>query len=267
MRFFLHIAYNGYNYRGWQRQVSAVSVQECLEDSLSLIFKQKITCIGCGRTDAMVHASQFFVHFDIEHSFEFDLIYRLEKSLPHDIVVFDVFQMKNGTEHTRFDALERSYTYFVHTDKDPFLHTLSAYYEYTQLNFDIMKKASQLLLKYTEYSAFCYTPDRHNTTICTITDVQIFSNINRNRIKFHISANRFLKGMIRIIIGKLLEVGAGRLSLTDFEDLLISKKREKRLNPAYPQGLYLSKVIYPYLNISTKSEFWNIFNEIEWVEM
>lgn len=264
MRYFLHLAYNGYNYRGWQRQVSAISVQEKLEYSLSQIFKKKITCVGCGRTDSMVHSSQYFAHFDIDEAFEFDLIHRLEKSLPYDIVVFDTIKMPNGNEHARFDAIERSYTYFIHTDKDPYLHCLSSYYEHTNLNFENIKLAAHLLTQYTDFGALCLTPEKHNTTLCTITEVNIFRNNRGNRLRFDISANRFLKGMIRIIIGKLLEVGSGRLSVAEFEDYMISKKRSKSMNTAYPQGLYLSKIRYPYLDIEPRSEFWKIFNDIEW---
>jgi len=267
MRYFLHFAYNGFNYRGWQRQLSAISAQQILEDCLSQIFKKKITCVGCGRTDAMVHAIQYFAHFDLDENFDFDLNYRLDKSLPYDIVVFDVFQMTNGTEHARYDAIERTYTYFIHTEKDPFLHTVSSYYESSILDLKSMKEASLLLLKYNDFAAFCLTPDRHNTTICKVTAVQIFTNKNTNRLRFEISANRYLKGMIRIIIGKLLEIGAGNISITDFEDFFISKRRAKVMNSAYPQGLYLSKIKYPYLDIPTKTEFWNIFNQIEWVEV
>jgi len=247
MRYFLHLAYNGYNYRGWQRQVSAISVQEKLENSLSQIFKKKITCVGCGRTDSMVHSSQYFAHYDI--------------------VVFDVIQMPNGNEHARFDAIERSYTYFIHTDKDPYLHCLSSYYENTSLNYENIKQAAQLLTQYTDFGALCLTPDKHNTTICTLTEVNIYRNKLGNRLRFDISANRFLKGMIRIIIGKLLEVGSGRLSIAEFEDYMISKKRSKSMNTAFPQGLYLSKIRYPYLDIEPRSEFWRIFNDIEWISL
>ena len=267
MRYFLHLAYNGFNYRGWQRQITAITVQQALEDCLSRIFKKKITCIGCGRTDAMVHAVQYFAHFDVDEAFDFDLIHRLEKSLPYDIVVFDVLQMKNGNEHARFDAIERRYTYFIHTEKDPFLHSISSYYEYSILNLNSMKEASLLLLKYTDFRAFCLTPDRHNTTLCNITAVQIFTNTNTNRLRFEISANRFLKGMIRIIVGKLLEIGAGKISVADFEDFFLSKQRAKCMNSAYPQGLYLSRIRYPYIDIPIKTEFWNIFNTIEWFEI
>jgi len=267
MRYFLHLAYNGCNYRGWQRQLSAVSVQECLENALSQIFKQKITCIGCGRTDAVVHAIQYFVHFDLENDFDFDLLFRLQKTLPHDIVVFDVFIMINGAEHARYDAVERTYNYFIHTNLDPFLHTVSSYYDASFLDLNSMKEALLLLLKYNDFAAFCLTPDKHNTTLCKITAVQLYTNKNNNRFRIEISANRFLKGMIRIIVGKLLEIGAGRLTIGEFEELFISKNRAKIMNSAYPQGLYLSKIRYPYLDIPIKTEFWNIFNGIEWVEV
>jgi len=267
MRYFLHLAYNGYNYRGWQRQTSSIGVQQLLEDTLSIIFKQKITCLGCGRTDAMVHSVQYFVHFDLDTAFDFDLVFRLAKSLPHDIVVFEVIPMEIGNEHARFDAIERSYSYFIHTDKDPYLHTLSSYYEYTNLDLAKMKQAADLLKNYTDFRAFCLSPDRHNSTICHITDVRLYTNKQKNRLRFEISANRFLKGMIRIIIAKLLEVGNDKLSIADFEAFLTTQERAVILKPAYPQGLYLSKVRYPFLDIPTRTEFWNIFNGIEWIEI
>ena len=127
MRYFIHIAYNGNNYRGWQRLPGIVSIQEVIETILSRILKISVTILGCGRTDAQVHASQFFFHFDFEGGRLPDLLFLLNKNLPHDIVVYDVIQME-GLPHARFDAIQRSYDYYIHTQQDPYLIGLSSYF-------------------------------------------------------------------------------------------------------------------------------------------
>jgi len=261
LRYFLHIAYNGNNYRGWQKLPGIESVQQVIETMLSQIFKEKIAVIGCGRTDAQVHASQFFFHFDTGYEFLFDLKFRLNKCLPHDITVFDVIAME-GLPHARFDAIQRSYDYYIHTEKDPFLIGLSSYYPLKNPDLDQMKTAVELLSNYNDYGCFCKSPLKYEHTICNVSVAQLFVDHNRTRLRFHISSNRFLAGMIRIIVGKLLEIGNGDLSVSDFEQYLKSKVTPKTIIPVYAQGLYLSKVTYPYLDLQNKSVFNNLFLQI-----
>ena len=263
MRYFLHIAYNGNNYRGWQKLPGIVSLQQVIETTLSQILKESVSIIGCGRTDAQVHASQFFFHFDVDLQLEFDLLFRLNKCLPNDITVYDVIPME-GLPHARFDAIQRSYDYYIHMQKDPFLVGLSSYYPLVNLNLDRMKEAVGLLTNYNDYSCFCKSPLKYEHTICHVSKAQLFINNDQTRIRFHISSNRFLAGMIRIIMGKLIEIGNSSLALVDFEQYLKSNITPKTIIPVYAQGLYLSKVTYPYLDLKPSPIFGRILlNEVD----
>jgi len=254
MRFFFHIGYNGYNYRGWQRQPGVENIQQVLETIISQVLKESVTVMGCGRTDAMVHASQYFFHIDVEKEWDFDLLFRLNKNLPDDIAIFEILPMKDN-QHARFDATKRTYDYFINTYKDPFLSPLSSLYLSKNLELLKMKEALTLLTKYNDFRAFCKTPADYDHTICNVTSANLYSDASGDRLRFQISANRFLGRMIRIIVGKLLEIGSGILSVEEFEYHLISRETPKTIEPAYPQGLYLSKVVYPYLDIPSRTTF------------
>jgi len=258
LRYFIHIGYNGYNYRGWQRQHKVLSIQEVLETSLSKLLKTRITCLGCGRTDAQVHASQYFFHMDVDEPWDFDLLFRLNKMLSEDISIFDIIPVE-GYPHAQLDAIRRTYDYFIHTYKDPFLHGLSSYYPIKNLDFGKMKEATKLLLVYNDFSAFCKSPDKNPSNICYISTAQLYADINGDKIRFQISSNRFLKGMIRIIVMKLLEIGTGEISLEEFENYLSLKETPKKTVPAYPQGLYLSRITYSFLDIPPRIGFSTIF--------
>jgi tRNA pseudouridine38-40 synthase len=174
--------------------------------------------------------------------------------LPDDIAVFDIIPMQ-GLCHARFDAVQRSYDYFIHTYKDPFLTRFSACYLNPKLDLDKMKAATALLPLYNDYRGFCKMPDRNENTICKVSSASLFANNNGDKIRFHISANRFLSKMVRIIIGRLLDISEGRMSVEEFEHYLINKETPKIIIPAYPQGLYLSKVTYPYLDLPPATTF------------
>ncbi|MHB1179704.1 MAG: tRNA pseudouridine synthase A [Daejeonella sp.] len=254
MRYFVHIGYKGTRYAGWQYQPEQLSVQQVLESSLSKILKIPVTIFGCGRTDAGVHASQFFFHVDIGDKWDFDLFFRWNRILPDDIAVFDIMPMP-GLPHARFDAIQRTYDYFIHTCKDPFLGESSSFYPRDNLDLVEMKKAVALLPEYKDFRAFCKSPDKNVHTICHVSSASLFINEAGNRIRFRISSNRFLGRMIRILARKLIEIGDGALSVEQFESHLISKKTPSLILPAPPQGLYLSKVTYPYLDLDVKGDF------------
>jgi len=255
MRYFVHIGFKGFNYRGWQRQARGViSVQQVLEETFSKVLKEKITCIGCGRTDAKVHASQYFFHFDFYEDLPKNFHFKLNKVLPDDIAIFDIIPM-DGYPHAQLDAVERTYEYFINTKKDPFLHELCALYEETNLNLELMKKAGSILPKYSDYSLFCKTPDRNDSNLCKVTSAKLFLNPQGDRIRFQISANRFIKGMIRIIAKRLIDIGKGDLTVDDFEGILSGRIVPSEITIAYPQGLYLAKVKYPFLDLPPRSEF------------
>ena len=265
MRFFAHISYNGINYHGWQRQKGAISVREVFEMHLEKTLKEPVECIGCGRTDAQVHASQFFFHFDVVKQWDFDLVYRLNKMLPRDISVFDIIPVE-PRQHARFDAINRTYDYFIHTFKDPFLNERSSLYLERNLDLENMSRAVKLISTHNDFYSFCLSPDKQTTTICQISSAKLYSSNNGDRYRFQISANRYIRGMIRILMAKLLEVGTGILSVDEFEHLLVNKIPLSKTKPAYPQGLYLSKVTYPYLDLPPRNDFaGQSFNN--WVEI
>ena len=269
MRYFLHIAYDGTNYRGWQRGPNALGVQEVIELALAKQLGVKTPVVGCGRTDAQVHASQFFFHIDVAHRLNSNLLFRLNKSLPADIAVFDIIEM-DGLPHARFDAIQRTYDYFIHTYKDPFLSGVSSLYLGKNLDLRAMKQAVELLPNYSDYRAFCKSPNKYEHTICHVSEARLYTDARADKIRFHISSNRFLGGMIRIIVGKLLKIGTGHLSVAEFENYLSSKQTPKIIIPAYPQGLFLSKVTYPYLDLPPRTEFADIMRNDcnkNWIEL
>ena len=257
MRYFIHIAYNGNNYRGWQKLPGIVSVQQVMETTLSRILNETLTIVGCGRTDAQVHANQFFFHFDSDRTWNFDLLFRLNKCLPHDITVYDLIPME-GLPHARFDAIQRSYDYYIHTRKDPYLIGLSSYYPLTNPDLRAMNEAVCLLTNYNDYGCFCKSPLKYEHTICYVSKATLFTDKDHTRLRFEISSNRFLAGMIRIMVGKLLEIGSGELSVADFEQFLKTKVTPKTIIPVYAQGLYLSKITYPYLDLPARPVFGEI---------
>lgn len=257
MRFFLHIAYNGTNYRGWQRQPTAISVQQILEETLSKMTGEKVVCIGCGRTDAEVHANRYFVHIDLEKALNYDPIERINRMLPNDIAVFDWIEMP-ARAHTQFDATSRSYEYKMHGRKNPFLRELSAYYPLSELDFLEMKKAIALLPGHEDYRAFCKTPDIYPNTLCRVKSAELIVDKANEYAVFRITSNRFLRGMIRLLVGNIILIGQGRMSLKTFENHLKSGESPQFYTAAHPQGLYLCDVQYPFAelaDISHKSVF------------
>lgn len=249
MRYFIHLAYDGGNYRGWQRQeVNPATVQEVIEHKLSKIFKKKMYVHGCGRTDAGVHSSQYVIHINVDEAPKFDLKFLLNKNLPHDIVVFDVIEVEDD-QHCQYDAVARTYDYFIHWKKDPSLYHYSSFYEIQDLDFDMMRQAASLILKTNDFKALCKQPDLYPNTLCFITNCEVFVNEELGRLRFSITSNRFLRGMIRYCVFFLLEVGCGAMTLEDFALILNQEKVFVDKLPAFPNGLFLSKIEYPYLKL------------------
>lgn len=213
---------------------------------------------GCGRTDAQVHAAQYFFHVDLEEKYDFDLLNRLNRNLPPDIALFDMIPV-HASAHARFDAVQRTYDYFLHRNKDPFLTGNSAYYPDLDLDLEKIRAAVALLTQYEDYYAFCKSPNKYEHTICRLTRSNMWVNKGGDRLRFQFSANRFLTGMIRIIVGRLLEVGVGDMRLAEFEGHLRDKQTPTNIAGAYPQGLYLSKIVYPYLDMPLRTEFPMVF--------
>ena len=247
MKYFLHLAYNGTAYKGWQRQVNVLTVQEVIEDKLHRMLGYFVPCIGCGRTDAGVHASQFFCQIILQEALTYDPIFRLNKMLPEDIAIFDFIPVTRQAQ-AQFDALERTYTYHIHGIKNPFLSTLSTYYPMEGLSVEKMKAAATLLIGERDFLSFCKQPAVYKTTVCQVSAATI-SQTEKNKLQFTISANRFLRGMVRLVVGNLLAVGYGELTMDLFEKAIKEQAPLPYFRMAYPQGLYLSKVRYDFLDM------------------
>ena len=263
MRYFFHIGYKGTEYKGWQRQNNVTSVQQVLEDNLSKLLKEKVVCIGCGRTDAGVHASQYFFHINTDKIWNNHHLFAVNKILPPSISVYDVFEV-DPKIHAQTSAKERTYDYFIHTKKIPFLNNISSYYD-IHPNAGLMSKAASVLLKYSDFRAFCKSPDSHNHTRCDIFSIQFFSNEDQTKFRLQITANRFLRAMIRILVHELIEVGIGKKSIVEFEDMIRNKTAPKFLNLAFPQGLYLSQIAYPFHKSLANSDYCPMTQIDQWI--
>jgi tRNA pseudouridine38-40 synthase len=263
MRYFFHIGYDGFNYHGWQKHAPHLTIQQVLEDCISRVLRTPTTIYGCGRTDARVHASQYFFHLDsgkeLCHSnYQDDLVFRLNKLLPHDITVFDVIKADNKS-HAQYSATKRTYSYFIHTYKDPFLNRFSTFHQHSNLPLDKIKLGLALLTKHNDYKAFCKSPGKYEHTICNVSSAKLFSDKKRDMLQIEISSNRFLRGMIRAIVAKLLQIGT-QISIDEFQNLLVSKQPGTNIKFAAPQGLYLSKIVYPFLDLSPRTTFAPFFH-------
>ncbi len=258
MRYFIHIGYDGSNYRGWQRQKNIQeTIQEVIEHALLKLFKKKITVVGCGRTDAGVHASQYALHIDLDETPNFDLKFRMNKNLPDEIVVFEVIEVKRN-QHCQFDAVARTYDYFIHWKKEPVLNRHSSFYEHLDVDFDLMRKAIELIRNAKDFRGLCKQPDLYDNTLCIITKSDLFVDEEHGRLRFSITSNRFLRGMIRYCVFFLMEVGSGKMSLEYFEKVLNLEEDFVDKLPAYPNGLYLSKIEYPFLELKESSSLLRI---------
>ena len=246
-RYFIHLGFDGTDYSGWQRQKNtSATVQEVIEQSLTDLFKKEVTVYGCGRTDAGVHASQYVIHVNLEEAPQFDLKYRLNKNLPDDIAVYEIIEVEN-TQHSRYDAVARTYDYFIHWKKDPFLIRYSALYEDLELDFEKMKAVVALIKSTEDFRPLCKQPDLYKNTLCRITNCELVVNEDQGRLRFTITSNRFLRGMIRLCVFFMLRVGSGKLPLAEFEQILNQEVVLKQKQAALPNGLFLSRVEYPYL--------------------
>ncbi len=250
MRYFIHLGFDGSSYSGWQRQKNTRNtVQEVVEQTLSRLFKKKVSAYGCGRTDAGVHASQYVIQIDLIEVPTFDLKFRMNKNLPDSIAVFEIIAV-NENQHCRHDAVTRTYDYFMHWNKNPVLFHYSSLYEDLTLDFELMRKAAALILETRDFKQLCKQPDSYDNTLCQISNCELFVNEEEGRLRFTITSNRFLRGMVRICIFFLLEVGSGEMTLEEFKDILNQEKDLKEKWPAHPNGLFLSKVEYPFLKLN-----------------
>ena len=244
MRYFAELAYNGMNYFGWQRQPKDISVQEVLEQAFTTILANTIEVTGCGRTDTGVHARHYIMHFDFEGTFPERFIDRINKFLPKDIVIYRIWEVPTEA-HARFDATHRAYEYHIDFQKNPFAIDTTYYFHFAkQLDLDKMHAAAALLLEYKEFFPFCKTNHDAKTMRCTLFRAEWILHKEQEKLVFHIAANRFLRGMVRLIVGMMLNVGLGKTSLDEVRYALDHQTRLKRSLSVPPQGLYLCDIRY-----------------------
>lgn len=242
MRYFIELSYNGKDYHGWQNQPTAISVQEVLENVLSTLLDESIAIVGAGRTDAGVHAKQMFAHFETEMLFEKqDIIYKLNSFLPKDIAVSDVFQVQ-ADAHARFDAVSRTYLYRIALQKNVFNYDY-AYAVKLPLNVNKMKEAARILLDYNDFQCFSKSNTNVKTYYCDI--MKASWEVVDGELQFTIQADRFLRNMVRAIVGTLVNIGLEKISVSDMHTIIKSKSRSEAGFSAPAHGLYLTKIEYP----------------------
>lgn len=250
MRYFIKLAYKGTNYHGWQSQPNASSVQETLGKAVSVVLNSKVNLMGAGRTDTGVHAKEMYAHFDFEKPFETEsIVHKLNSYLPKDIVVYAIIPVQDDA-HARFDATKRTYEYHINSFKDAFLQDDSWYF-HQKLDLELMNAAAKLLFNYTDFQCFSKVNTDVNTFDCTIFEAN-WKNAD-NKLIFTISANRFLRNMVRAIVGTLVNVGMRKITLYDFEAIIRSKNRDKAGFSVPAHGLYLTKIEYPNLKLEVGS--------------
>ena len=247
-RYFVELSYNGTAYHGWQIQPNALTVQECLDKALSVYFRQPVASLGCGRTDAGVHATQFFAHFDLEILPEKPVqversIAGINSLLPYQIAVKRVFPVADDA-HARFHATQRAYNYYLHFHKDPFKLDRSWLFK-GELDVPAMNDAAKLILEHTDFSCFSKSNTQTFTNNCKVT-AAYFEEIEGG-LKFTISADRFLRNMVRAVVGTLIRVGKKEITKKDFQEIMEQKSRSNAGQSVPACGLYLVKVVYPYV--------------------
>ncbi|MXV50885.1 tRNA pseudouridine(38-40) synthase TruA [Pedobacter sp. HMF7647] len=247
-RYFIELSYNGTEYHGWQVQPNAVTVQERLDKALSTLLRQPIETTGCGRTDTGVHATQFYAHFDLNEvaAGQLDIqlarfVTSLNALLPFDIAVKRVFNVLVDT-HARFSAMKRSYEYHIHFKKNPFKVNRS-WLMHDFPDIELMNQAAGILFDYTDFSCFSKSNTQVFTNNCKIIRAEWQQNLDG--LVFHISADRFLRNMVRAIVGTLVEVGKGKITPEQIRTVIESKNRSNAGSSVPACGLYLTEVLYP----------------------
>lgn len=247
-RYFIELSYDGTSYHGWQVQPNGVSVQETLQQALSTLLRQDVEVVGAGRTDAGVHASMMVAHFDGPEELDCaQLVYKLNKLLPHDIAIRRVYQVPDDM-HARFSATSRTYHYYIHTRKSPFLRHYSWLVTFP-LDFDKMNEAASRLLEFEDFTSFSKVNTDTKTNICHVTEAQWkeitpLEGQGGGAWRFTITANRFLRNMVRAIVGTLIEVGRGRMTVDEFCQVIEQKNRCSAGESVPGHALFLTEVKY-----------------------
>ena len=242
-RYFIEFSYFGKNYFGYQRQPREISVQEVLENALSTKLREQIKITGAGRTDTGVHAKKMFAHFETIEALDENFVYQLNSLLPNDIAVQKIFEVKNDF-HARFDATFRTYEYCISLEKNPFKTDFFWQIRRGEINVEKMNNACKILIETVDFTSFAKLNADNKTNNC-----KIFKAVweqNESELKFTISADRFLRNMVRAIVGTMVDLGAGKISLEDFRNIILAKNRNLAGTSAPPQGLFLVDVGYNF---------------------
>jgi len=243
LRYFIEFSYNGKNYFGYQIQPRENSVQQELEKALSTILREEIKTTGAGRTDTGVHAKKMFAHFDTEQHPDENLTYKLNSFLPSDIAVKRIFPVADHL-HARFDATYRTYEYYISMEKNPFTQDFSWQMKKPNLNVNKMNDACKILFEYEDFGSFAKLGGDNKTNLCTIYRAE-WEEIN-SELKFTISANRFLRNMVRAIVGTMVEIGNGKIEVEDLRTIIENQNRSSAGSSAPAKGLFLVDVGYPF---------------------
>ena len=239
------MAYNGKNFHGWQIQNNAITVQQVLNDTLSLFFRTKIELTGAGRTDTGVHAKDFYAHFDLPTELNPNdiahIVYKLNGFLKEDIAIYNIIAV-NENAHARFDAISRTYNYYIGIKKNVF--NFDYYYNiYGEIDIEAMNNAARLLFEYTDFSCFSKSNTQTKTNNCKITEA--YFKQSENELVFTVTADRFLRNMVRAIVGTLLDIGFHKINLEDFKQIIENKNRSDAGYSVPAKALFLSKIVYP----------------------
>ena len=242
MRYFITLSYDGTAYHGWQIQPNGISVQGELQRGLSLLLRSEVQLTGAGRTDAGVHARMMVAHFDTDSNIDCrQMAYKLNRLLPRDIVIQQIEQVGDDM-HARFSATSRTYHYYIHTSKSAFLRHYSCMMPY-QLDFEKMNEAARILMEYEDFGAFCKSHTDVKTTLCKVMKAE-WHQVSADAWYFEITANRFLRNMVRAVVGTLVEVGRGRLSIADFRRVIEGKCRSDAGESMPANALFLVDITY-----------------------
>jgi tRNA pseudouridine38-40 synthase len=245
MRYFIKFSYLGTNFHGSQRQPNGITVQETMEEALKMIFREEIPLTFAGRTDAGVHAREMYAHFDLSNSqlpIAYNLVFRLNGILPNSIAIHDIAPVTDEA-HARFTATSRTYEYHIVDHKDPFSHDLATRIR-PGLDFETMNQAAKYLIGKQDFASFCRSNTDVKTTICNLTYAQWEVKENGHAV-FTITADRFLRNMVRAIVGTLFEVGRGKMTPKQFAEVITQHTRTAAGDSAPAEGLYLTHIEYP----------------------
>jgi tRNA pseudouridine38-40 synthase len=244
-RYFIKLAYKGTNYHGWQLQGDTPTIQLAINNALSVILRDEINVTGCGRTDTGVHTKKYYAHFDIENKLNKSelkkLTFKLNGFLSNDIVIFEIIAV-SGEAHARFNAILRTYKYYISKRKNPFTQETS-YYLFGDIDVGLMNKGAKLLFNFSDFTSFSKSNTQVKTNICKISKAEWIEN--EDQIIFTISADRFLRNMVRAIVGTLIDLGLNKITLDDVIKIVESKNRSNAGYSVPAKGLFLTEVQYP----------------------